>query len=206
VTTGAAVLATRNHGKLRELEPLFAGAGIHVVTLDALRIAESPAEDALECFESFEENALAKARYFHRLTGRPAFADDSGLSVTALGGAPGVRSKRWSGRSDLSGAALDRANCEKLRATLPAAADPAAAFVCAAAYVDDTREVARLGTVAGQVIRDRRGAGGFGYDPYVYIPELGATFAEAVVSTKERVSHRGRAFRALLAELAPEGS
>ena len=196
-----AVLATRNAGKLRELQPLFERVGIRVVTLDALGLAEQAEEDALEAFETFEENALAKARHFHAAAGRPAFADDSGLCVAALGGAPGVRSKRWSGRADLHGAALDATNCERLLAELPADADAAAAFVCAAAYVDGALELVALGQVAGSVIRERRGAGGFGYDPFVHIPELGTTFAEADVATKERVSHRGRAFRGLLQQM-----
>jgi len=199
---GLAVLATRNPGKLRELQPLFERAGIQVVTLDALGIAETADEEALECFESFEENALAKARYFHHLTGRPAFADDSGLAVRALGGAPGVRSKRFSGRADLHGPALDAANCERLLQTLPPDVDAAASFLCAAALVDGARELVAVGEVAGEIIRQPRGGGGFGYDPYVHITELGSTFAEAEIDVKERVSHRGRAFRALLASLA----
>jgi XTP/dITP diphosphohydrolase len=165
----ASVLATRNHGKLRELEPLFARAGIEVVTLDALGLDEKAEEDALEVFDTFEANALAKARYFHQQTGRAAFADDSGLVVEALGGAPGVRSKRWSGRTELHGAALDAANCDRLLAALSADADPSAAFICAAAYVEEGREVVAVGRVAGRIVRARRGTGGFGYDPFVYI-------------------------------------
>ena len=104
------VLATRSAGKLKELVPLLASVGVHVVTLADLGLTESPDEDALESFDTFEENALAKARYFARLTGAIVLADDSGLSVDVLGGRPGVHSKRWSGRDDLRGAALDAAN------------------------------------------------------------------------------------------------
>src|SRR5690242_17994332 len=97
------LLATRSAGKLRELRPLFAAGGIGVVDLNDAGIAESGAEDGLEIYSTFEENALAKARYFAALSGRPTLADDSGLAVEALGGRPGVMSKRWSGRVDLSG-------------------------------------------------------------------------------------------------------
>src|SRR5262249_31977721 len=97
-----ALVATRSVGKLRELRPLFASHGIAVVDLAEAGIPESADEDPLEAFATFEENALAKARYFFERTGQPTFADDSGLEVSALGGAPGVLSKRWSGRTDLS--------------------------------------------------------------------------------------------------------
>ena len=102
-----AVLATRSQGKLRELRPLLLGHGVHAVDLEHAGIAESPDEDRLETHDTFEGNALAKARYFFQLTGLPTFADDSGLVVDALGGKPGVHSKRWSGRTDLHGVALD---------------------------------------------------------------------------------------------------
>lgn len=105
-----AVLATRSGGKLRELRPLFRAHGIEVVDLLEMGVPETVEEDALEVFETFEENALAKAGYFFRRTGLPAFADDSGLEMAVLHGGPGVRSKRWSGRTDLGGQALDDAN------------------------------------------------------------------------------------------------
>jgi XTP/dITP diphosphohydrolase len=194
------LLATRSAGKLRELRPMFAARGMAVVDLNDAGIAESDAEDALEVFETFEENALAKARYFNRLSGRPTFADDSGLCVAGLGGGPGVRSKRWSGRVDLGGQALDDENnrllLERLREV--DAAGHRARYVCAAAFVDGGREVVRIGEVHGAILHDARGAGGFGYDPYFSSDELGRTFGEASREEKERVSHRGRAFRALL--------
>src|SRR6185436_5575354 len=115
------VLATRSAGKLRELEPMFRAARILVIDLVAAGIPESSNEDAIEAFDTFEENALAKARYFfERSGGMPAVADDSGLEVLALGGAPGVRSKRWSAAEgdDLSGQALDDANNAKLVASV----------------------------------------------------------------------------------------
>jgi XTP/dITP diphosphohydrolase len=104
------VLATRSAGKLRELKPLFAARGLHVVDLDEAGVEDGPEEDALEAYSTFEENALAKARYFHRLTGRPTAADDSGIAVSALDGRPGGLSKRWSARPDLSGQRLDDEN------------------------------------------------------------------------------------------------
>jgi XTP/dITP diphosphohydrolase len=108
--SGTILLATRSAGKLRELRPMFAAAGLTVVDLAELGIPESAAEEEVECHETFEENALAKARYFRERTGMAVVADDSGLEVEALGKRPGVRSKRWSGRADLHGQALDNAN------------------------------------------------------------------------------------------------
>lgn len=201
MTTTAALLATRSAGKLRELRPLFADAGIEVIDLREAGIEETAAEDALEAFESFEENALAKARYFHRLTGRPTFADDSGLAVQALGGRPGVHSKRWSGRTDLSGQALDEENNRLLLAALRDEADRSARYVCAAALVEVGRALVTLGEVRGEILEVAGGANGFGYDPYFYSDELGRTFGEASREEKERVSHRGRAFRALIERL-----
>jgi XTP/dITP diphosphohydrolase len=200
--TGLAVLlATRSEGKLRELRPLFEAAGIAVADLRDAALPPSPDEDAVEAFDTFEANALAKARYFHALTGRPVVADDSGLEVVALRGQPGVRSKRWSGRTDLSGQALDDANNTRLLEALRDIAEPEARYVCAAAYCDGVREEVMRGETAGVIVRDARGEHGFGYDPYFLSVELGATFGESSREVKERVSHRGRAFRALLERL-----
>jgi XTP/dITP diphosphohydrolase len=195
------LLATRSAGKLRELRPLFASAGLDTIDLTGLGIAESGDEEAIEAFESFEENALAKARYFARLSRLPAVADDSGLEVSALGGRPGVRSKRFSGRTDLSGRELDAANNAKLQDALCDAGDRTARFVCAAALVGlDGSELVRRGETEGVILHEPRGVEGFGYDPWFASAELdGRTFAEAGVAEKESVSHRGRAFRALLA-------
>jgi XTP/dITP diphosphohydrolase len=198
----AVLLATRSEGKLRELRPLFMQAGIVVADLREAGLPPSPDEDAIEAHETFEANALAKARYFHALTGRAAVADDSGLEVMALGGEPGVRSKRWSGRTDLSGQGLDDANNARLLEALRDVDAPAARYVCAAAWCDGSREAVVRGETAGVILRDARGEHGFGYDPYFYSVELGATFGEATREAKERVSHRGRAFRALLERLA----
>jgi len=201
VSRRSVLLATRSEGKLRELRPLFEAAGIAVADLREAALPPSPDEDGVEAFDTFEANALAKARYFHALTGRPAVADDSGLEIVALGGQPGVRSKRWSGRSDLSGQALDDANNARLRDAIRDIAEPEARYVCAAAYCDGVREEVTRGETAGVMVRDARGEHGFGYDPYFFSVELGATFGESARDVKERVSHRGRAFRGLLERL-----
>jgi XTP/dITP diphosphohydrolase len=195
---GPYLLATRSAGKLRELEPLFARAGIEVITLDGVGIPESAAEEAIEAFSTFEENACAKARYFREQSGLPTFADDSGLEVDALGGDPGVRSKRWSARPDLSGQDLDDANNAKVLEALRAVDDRRARYVCVAAFASSERELVRRGEVRGEILRAPRGRGGFGYDPLFLAEELGVTFGEASLLEKERVSHRGRAFHALL--------
>ena len=201
MTDHAALLATRSGGKLRELRPLFAAQGVDVIDLVDAGVAVTADEDGLEVFDSFEENALAKARYFHARTNRPTFADDSGLSVAALGGAPGVMSKRWSGRRDLAGQALDDENNRFLLERLSGVAHRGAHYVCAAAYVDAEHAVVCRGEVHGRMLDAARGVHGFGYDPYFYSDELERTFGEAPAYEKERVSHRGRAFRALFAGL-----
>lgn len=193
------VLATRNAGKVRELAPLVADAGFVPLTLDELDVAESPEEDAIEAFDTFEENALAKARWFSaRAGGRLALADDSGLAVDVLGGAPGVRSRRWAWVAGLSGASLDAANNERLIAELAGAANRRARYVCVAAIAWSGGEVSARGECAGTIALAPCGAGGFGYDPYFVSDELGTTFAEASVAAKQSVSHRGRAVRAAI--------
>jgi XTP/dITP diphosphohydrolase len=196
------LLATRSPGKLRELVPLFEGAGLRIVDLAEAGLPETAAENELEQFDSFEENALAKARYFTDLSGMPAIADDSGLVVEALGGQPGVRSKRWSGRSDLSGSALDEANNRRLQEALRRIEDRRARYVCVAAYCAEGEPIICRGETAGRMLAQPRGEGGFGYDPYFYSSELEQTFGEASLAEKQRVSHRGRAFRSLLLRLA----
>ena len=206
------LLATRSAGKLLELNEIFSEFGLDAVDLEAAGIGETPAEDALEAFATFEENALAKARHFYeRSGGMPTFGDDSGMCVDALGGEPGVISKRWSGREDLKGKSLDDANNAKLLARMSAARENSreftdtARYICVAAFKDAAGEEIRRGEIEGRVIEQPRGAGGFGYDPYFEAPELGGTFAEARMSKTARVSHRSRAFRALLNALRAEG-
>ncbi len=195
------LLATRSAGKLRELKPLFASAGIDVMDLRDAGIEESEAEEDLESADSFEENALLKARHFHRVSGMPSIADDSGLEVRALGGRPGVRSKRWSGRADLSGEELDAANNAALQSALRDEEELAARYVCVAAYVDGDREITRRGETTGVMLREPLGEDGFGYDPYFLSDDLNLTFGEASCEAKERVSHRGRAFHDLVSAL-----
>lgn len=195
------LLATRSAGKLRELRPLFAEAGVAVVDLVEAGLPETPIERELERHETFEENALAKARHFHALTGLAAIADDSGLELLGLGGRPGVRSKRWSGRSELSGAELDAANNATMLRALHGVADRRARYVCVAALRDATRELTRRGEVTGVIVDEPTGAGGFGYDPYFVADEGGRSFGELSVAQKARISHRGRAFRAMLEAL-----
>ncbi|MEO7084714.1 MAG: non-canonical purine NTP pyrophosphatase [Gemmatimonadaceae bacterium] len=202
VPPSAILLATRSQGKLRELEPMFAAAGLDATDLDTAGVAETVEEAALEVFETFEENALAKARYFFRRTGMPSVGDDSGLCVVALKGEPGVFSKRWSRRPDLSGQPLDDENNRLLIERLRGVGDRRAFYVCVAAYVDGGRELVCCGAVHGHIVDDASGDNGFGYDPYFYADELGATFGGATLEAKQGVSHRGRAFGALVAELS----
>jgi XTP/dITP diphosphohydrolase len=202
---GTILLATRSAGKLRELRPMFSAAGLSVVDLPELGIAESADEEGLERYSTFEENAIAKARYFHHRARMPVVADDSGLEVEALAKAPGVRSKRWSGRADLTGQALDDANNGLLVQSLRGVSDRRARYVCVAAYVDSDQSLLRRGEAAGIIVDEPRGAGGFGYDPYFVLAGTGRTFAELSLSEKEQLSHRGRAFGALIRAIVSLG-
>ncbi|HET9985663.1 MAG TPA: non-canonical purine NTP pyrophosphatase [Longimicrobiales bacterium] len=200
-----AVLATRSTDKLREVREILAPLpGLELLGLDEVGIAASPLEDGIEAFDSFRENALAKARFFAARTGLPTLADDSGLVVPALGGAPGVFSKRFSGRDDLAGAQLDEANnrllLERLRDVPPDRRD--AFYVCAAAAAFPDGGVAvALGTTSGRIAAAPDGVGGFGYDPLFFVPALGVTLGRVAPDVKHRLSHRGRAFRALATRL-----
>jgi XTP/dITP diphosphohydrolase len=194
------LLATRSADKTREIRVILGAAGIEIRTLDDLGVKEAPAEDEIEAFDTFRENALAKARWFHRRCGLPTIADDSGICADALGGRPGVRSRRFSGRSDLDGLALDLANNHALAAALAEldAAAQSVRYVCAAVLVEEERShICSLGTVRGSFLTKPRGSGGFGYDPHFLIDGAGCTFAELDRAGKHRLSHRGRAFRAL---------
>ncbi len=165
-------------------------------------IAQQREEDDLEHADTFEQNALSKARYFRRVSGLPTVADDSGIEVSALDAAPGVRSKRWSERADLQGQALDDANNALLLARLEHVTDRSARYVCAAAYCDGETEFIERGETAGSITWEPQGSGGFGYDPFFLSSELGHTFAEVSREEKSRVSHRGRAFAKLLRRLS----
>jgi XTP/dITP diphosphohydrolase len=213
VTRRRFLLATRSEGKLRELREIFSGFELDVVDLSALGIAETSAEDDLERYDNFEENALAKARYFYELSGGlPTFGDDSGMSVDALGGEPGVYSKRWSGHEDLERTALDDANNAKLVTRMrdalrenPDGYTDRARYISVAAFKDAAGEMLHRGEIEGRVVLNPRGTGGFGYDPHFEVPELGGTYAEFTVENKAALSHRARAFRGLLAALRAQG-
>jgi XTP/dITP diphosphohydrolase len=191
------LLATRSVGKLKELKPMFAAAGLRAVDLTEFGLDEEPeAEQEIEVFDSFTANAVAKARYFYEVSGGvAAVADDSGLVVKALGGAPGVKSRRWSAE------ATDAANNAKLMAAMVGETDRRARFECAAAFVGLGTELMATGVVEGEIVDQPRGTGGFGYDAYFESSELGKTFGEATLEEKSRVSHRARAFHALLAAI-----
>lgn len=191
------VAATGNPGKLAELERLLAGIGWEVVPQSALGV-EPPPEDGL----TFVENAIIKARHASERTGRPAVADDSGIVVDALGGAPGVRSARYAGEGG-----DDAANNEKLIRELAGvpAEERSARFECAVVWTRGPRDPVPLiarGTWAGQVLDAPRGTNGFGYDPLFLDPAAGLTAAELDPERKDALSHRGKALRALRSMLA----
>lgn len=195
------VLATRNTGKISELRQILddvrtaAGASIELLGMESFpEIA-----DVVETGVTFAENALLKARAVARATGLPAIADDSGLAVDVLGGSPGVFSARWSGRHG-----DDRANLELLLAQLGDVPDEhrQAHFACAAAFArPDGVEKVLHGRLPGTLIRVPRGSHGFGYDPILVPDGDTRTCAELTAEQKNAISHRGRAFRALVAEL-----
>ncbi|MCY4454190.1 MAG: RdgB/HAM1 family non-canonical purine NTP pyrophosphatase [Immundisolibacterales bacterium] len=194
---GVLVAATGNAGKLAELERLLDGLGWEVVAQSALGV-EPPPEDGL----TFVENAIAKARNAAERTGRPALADDSGLVVDALGGAPGIHSARYAGPD-----AGDAANNEKLLRALAGVpeAERTARFECAVAWLRDPRDPVPLiasGTWTGRVLEAPRGTNGFGYDPLFLDPGTGRTGAELDPGRKDALSHRGQALRELRRMLA----
>jgi XTP/dITP diphosphohydrolase len=196
----ALLLATRNADKLREIGEILAGAAPtdRIVTLRDLGITEHPAENELEAFDTFEENAIAKARYFAARAGVPTLADDSGLCVDALDGAPGVHSKRFSGRSDLRGVDLDAANNATLLHRLDGvpAEERTAHYVCVVALATpDGGLVTARGECHGVILREARGAGGFGYDPLFFLPDHDRSFGEVPREEKNLISHRARAVR-----------
>jgi len=188
------VMASNNAGKLKEFASLLGDIGF-----DVRPQGEFDVPEAEEPFGTFVENALTKARHAARLTGLPALADDSGVCVNALGGAPGVFSARFAGEPK-----SDAANNAKLIADLATQADKSAYYYCVLVYVrhaDDPQPVIADGTWKGEIIDAPRGAGGFGYDPYFLLPQLGKTAAELSSAEKNAVSHRGQALRALVEKL-----
>ncbi len=197
------LVATRNAGKHAELRPPLEALGYRVLDLDAAGVPRSADEDAVEAYETFEENALAKARFYEAASGGlPTLADDSGLAVEALGGAPGVRSRRWAGATG-SEAEVDAANNRALLHALAGADSRAARFVCAVAYSDGAQALVALGEARGRIASAPRGALGFGYDPLFESEDLGwRTFAEVASAEKAAVSHRARALAAMYQLLA----
>ncbi len=199
------LVATRNAGKVREIrEMLAARPEIQAVGLAELGIEETEEEDAVEAFDTFEENALAKARYFARMTGELTLADDSGIAVDALGGAPGVRSRRFAPVDEARGERQDEANNRHLLDLLRATPDAerGARYVCSVALADAAgRETVFTGTCDGTILRAPRGTGGFGYDPLFYLEEEGMTFGELPSARKHEISHRGKAVRAAVEAL-----
>jgi XTP/dITP diphosphohydrolase len=198
--------ATRSPGKQPEIRRALEPAGIDVVFPAEIGLWESPAEDALELGETFQANARRKAEYFARLSGLPTLADDSGLEVFSLGGAPGVRSRRWAGASG-SREAVDAANNAELLRRLHGAAEARrrARYRCVLVLLREAGAVPEVfeGLCTGRILEAPRGTNGFGYDPLFFSDELGRTFGEAGADEKDAVSHRGRALRALADALRP---
>ena len=188
------VVASNNPGKLREFSALLAPLGWETLPQQALGVSECE-----EPHGTFVENALAKARHASAATGLPALADDSGLCVHALGGAPGVYSARYAGEPK-----SDQRNNEKLVADLAGQADRRAHYVCVLVFVrhaDDPQPVIAEGEWHGEIVDSPRGEGGFGYDPYFFLPDAGMTVAELDAAEKNRRSHRGQALALLVDRL-----
>jgi XTP/dITP diphosphohydrolase len=190
------VLASGNRGKLAEFDELLADSGIELIAQSVLGVS-----DIEETGLSFIENAILKARHATRATGLPALADDSGLCVDALGGAPGLASARYAGRHGDSAA-----NIAKLLEAMRAVPDArrGAHFICVLVllrHADDPAPLVAEGRWRGRILHAPRGAGGFGYDPVFHDPQRGCTAAELDPALKNRISHRGAALAALLQQL-----
>ena len=191
------VLASNNAGKLREFRRLLEPLGLDVISQTELGIAEAD-----EPHVTFIENALAKARHASAASGLPALADDSGICVDALGGAPGVYSARYAGDPK-----SDARNNAALVAALQGVADRRAHYYCVLVLVrhaEDPQPIVAEGIWHGIVIDSPRGSGGFGYDPHFEDPATGLTGAELPLAQKNEVSHRGQALRSLIARLVEE--
>ena len=189
------VIASNNPGKLAEFQTLLAPLGIEVVTQAQLGIKE-----AEEPHPTFVENALAKARHVSRWSGLPALADDSGICVAALGGAPGVLSARYAGGTPKS----DQRNNEKLLREMHGVADRRAHYYCVLVLLhsaEDPQPLIAEGEWHGEIGHEQRGDGGFGYDPLFWLPELSKTSAQLSRDEKHAISHRGRALKVLLEKL-----
>jgi XTP/dITP diphosphohydrolase len=196
------VLASNNAGKLREFGQLLAPLNFEVLPQSAFDVPEAD-----EPYVTFVENALTKARHCSRLTGLPALADDSGLCVHALGGAPGVRSARYASVGS-NQPKSDTRNNEHLIAQLAGQTDRSAHFVAVLVFVqhaDDPQPLIAEGEWHGEILNAPRGDGGFGYDPLFFIPALNATSAELAPEQKNTLSHRGVALQRLIEKLHERG-
>ncbi|MGF6780929.1 RdgB/HAM1 family non-canonical purine NTP pyrophosphatase [Paraburkholderia sp. GAS334] len=192
------VLASNNAGKLREFAALFETVGIELIPQGRLNVPETE-----EPHPTFVENALTKARHASKITGLPALADDSGLCVVALRGAPGVYSARYAQLA--GGEKSDAANNARLVEQLANEPDRRAYYYCVLALVrhaDDPEPLIAEGRWHGEVLGAPRGANGFGYDPYFFLPSLDASAAELEPSVKNATSHRAIALRQLLTRLS----
>ncbi len=196
------VLASNNHKKLAELQALLAAAGVELVTQASLAVGEAD-----EPHPTFVENALRKARHAARATGCAAIADDSGLCVAALGGAPGVSSAHYApatlpdGAREVQRAAQDAANNALLLKALEGVGDRRAHFICTLVAVraaDDPEPLIAVGRWHGEILTELRGDGGFGYNPLVFIPALGCSVAQMTTAQKNTHSHRALAARQML--------
>jgi len=197
--------ATRSAGKQREIRRVLVPAGIDIVFPDEIGLFEAPAEDLLELGDSFLTNARSKAEHFARQGGLPTVADDSGLEVFALGGEPGVRSRRWAGADGTAGE-VDAANNAMLLRRLAGAAGPRrrARYRCVLVYLREPGAIPEVfeGACGGHILEEPHGLEGFGYDPLFFSDDLGKSFGEASPEEKDGVSHRGRALHGLAAALA----
>ncbi len=188
------VLASNNKGKLREFYQMLAPLGLEVLSQAEFQVPDCP-----EPYFTFLENALAKARHAAKITGLPALADDSGICAPALGGAPGVFSARYAGEPK-----SDQANNQKLIADLLPHQDHSVYYYCVLVFVrseNDPQPIIADGRWQGRLINEARGDGGFGYDPYFFLPEFGKTAAELTAEQKNGISHRAQALQALIQKL-----
>lgn len=183
------IFATSNEGKMKEIRMILADLNREVLSLKEAGIQADIVEDG----KTFEENALIKARTVHKLTGARVLADDSGLEVDYLGGEPGVYSARYMGE-DTSYDIKNRSIIDRLDQAV--GTQRSARFVCAiAAVFPDGEEAVTLGTIEGEIAREPKGDGGFGYDPIFFVPEFGATTAQLTPKQKNQVSHRAKALK-----------
>ncbi len=187
------VIATNNQGKVREIKAILGGFYDEVLSLKDAGLILEVVEDG----DTFEANAVKKARQAYEITGCDTLADDSGLCVEALGGAPGVYSARYAGEN-----AADSDNNNKLLWEMRGIKDRRAKFVCVMALVKDGEEITACGEVSGVIAHSPRGEGGFGYDPLFFSEEFGQTFGELPEGIKNSISHRSRALTALKAKVA----